>query len=145
MTYGFDHSAVVSEVFYEKTFIQQKIMGIALEKAFTECGGLVVASLLDWKIQHSLGVSKKDIDGISAQLALTEGADCAILLYATATGEWKGSLRSNRYVDAAALCQNFKGGGHVRAAGCTMYGEGEKCLQKLIGAARIQLEEQGLC
>ena len=41
--------------------------------------------------------------------------------------------------------QNFKGGGHVRAAGCTMYGEGEKCLQKLIGAARIQLEEQGLC
>jgi len=145
MTYGFDYPAIVREVFYEKTFTQQKLLGIALERARSEYGGLVIASLLDWKTQHSLGAAKKDIDGISAQLALTEGADCAILLYATATGEWKGSLRSNRYVDVAAICQNFRGGGHVRAAGCTMYGDGEKALEKLIGAAGDQLRKQGLC
>ncbi len=145
MTYGFDYPAIVREVFYEKTFVQQKLMGVALDRARTECGGLLVVSLLDWKTQKSLGATKKDIDGISAQLALTEGADCAILLYATGTGEWKGSLRSNRCVDVAALCQNFRGGGHVRAAGCTMYGDGEKALQKLIGAAADQLREQGLC
>lgn len=145
MTYGFDFPALVREVFYEKTYIQQKIMGIALEKARTECGGLIVASLLDWKTQRSIGADEKDINGISAQMALTEGADCSILLYATGTGEWKGSLRSNGHVDVAALCQNFRGGGHVRAAGCTMYGDGEEALQKLIGAAECQLREQGLC
>lgn len=145
MTYGFDYPSIVREVFYEKTFIQQKIMGIALERARSECGGLIIASLLDWKTQHSLGAGKKEIDGISAQLALTEGADCAILLYATGTGEWKGSLRSNRYVDVASICQNFRGGGHIRAAGCTMYGDGEKALQKLIEAAAVQLRERGLC
>ena len=48
-------------------------------------------------------------------------------------------------MDVAALCQNFRGGGHVRAAGCTMYGDGEKALEMLIEAAGKQLREQGLC
>ena len=35
---------------------------------------------------------------------------------------FKVSMRSNRYVDVSKVAAFFGGGGHVRAAGCTMGG-----------------------
>ena len=29
-------------------------------------------------------------------------------------------MRSKRYIDVAEICSNFGGGGHIRAAGCTI-------------------------
>ena len=42
-------------------------------------------------------------------------------------------------VDASALCAQFGGGGHARAAGCTLRGEGADCLQRLAAAAQEAL------
>ena len=36
-------------------------------------------------------------------------------------GEIKVSLRSKNYVDVSKVCAKFNGGGHVRAAGCTIF------------------------
>ena len=46
----------------------------------------------------------------------------AIFLYETAIQEFKVSLRSNGKVDVSRVASYFGGGGHVRAAGCTMQG-----------------------
>ena len=35
---------------------------------------------------------------------------------------YKVSMRSNQYVDVSQIATFFGGGGHVRAAGCTMQG-----------------------
>ena len=40
----------------------------------------------------------------------------------TRVQEYKVSLRSTEKVDVAAIASYFGGGGHVRAAGCTMLG-----------------------
>ena len=50
------------------------------------------------------------------------GAECTIFMYQTAAQEYKVSLRSKGKVDVARVAQIFEGGGHVRAAGCTMNG-----------------------
>ena len=57
-----------------------------------------------------------------SQLRNTTGVEVAIFLYETAIQEFKVSLRSNGRVDVSRVASYFGGGGHVRAAGCTMQG-----------------------
>lgn len=67
-------------------------------------------------------VGPKDLDGIVNQLQGIKGVDCAIFMYETGTLEYKVSMRSNGTVDVSEVAVKFGGGGHVRAAGCTMNG-----------------------
>ena len=90
MSYGFDHSAVIREVFFERTFLQARILGAALSGAETALSGKYIFCCFDREMMEKLGAERKDLDGISAQLLLTEGASL------------------------------FGGGGHVHAAGCTI-------------------------
>ena len=64
----------------------------------------------------------KHLDGIVSQLKNTRGVDCAIFMYEIGTMEYKVSLRSNEKVNVAEVAENFGGGGHARAAGCTVRG-----------------------
>ena len=64
----------------------------------------------------------KDFDGIVNQLRIVKGVECAIFMYQVGTLEYKISLRSCGAVDVAKVASYFGGGGHVRAAGCTMCG-----------------------
>ena len=68
------------------------------------------------------GVDKKDLDGIIDQLRQTKGVEVAIFLYEIDTQRYKVSLRSKNKVDVSKIASFFGGGGHVRAAGCTMEG-----------------------
>lgn len=68
------------------------------------------------------GVDGKDLDGIIDQLRLTEGVEVAIFIYETGAQEFKVSMRSRYLVDVSRIAAFFGGGGHVRAAGCTMSG-----------------------
>lgn len=67
-------------------------------------------------------VTSKDLDGIVNQLQGVKGVHCAIFMYETGTLEYKVSMRSDGKVDVSAVAMKFGGGGHVRAAGCTMNG-----------------------
>ena len=66
--------------------------------------------------------SAKDLDGIVNQLRVTKGVECAIFMYAIGNLEYKVSLRSCKYVDVSKVAAFFGGGGHMRAAGCTING-----------------------
>lgn len=47
-------------------------------------------------------------------------------------GGFKVSLRTNEYVNAAEACAIFGGGGHIRAAGCTIHFPLEQSKEKII-------------
>ena len=57
-----------------------------------------------------------------SQLRSVKDVECAIFMYETRVQEYKVSLRSTEKVDVAAIASYFGGGGHARAAGCTMLG-----------------------
>ena len=65
------------------------------------------------------------------QLLNIEGVDCAIFMYQTGVVEYKVSLRSNEKVNVAQVAAYFGGGGHVRAAGCTLSGTFHDCVNNL--------------
>lgn len=122
ISYGFDFSRLIDETFYEKTYVQNQILGRALLESILFMDGRCVVSLIDKKTMSFYQVQPHDLEGIVSQLRNTKGVECAIFMYQLDTLEYKVSLRSNGKVDVARVAAFFGGGGHIKAAGVTMQG-----------------------
>ena len=70
----------------------------------------------------------------------TKGVEVAIFLYETAIQEYKVSMRSNGAVDVSKIAVYYNGGGHVKAAGCTMQGSIHDVINNLTGHIARQLD-----
>ncbi len=136
--FGFDFSKLIEETFYQKTYVQNQILGRALLESILFMHGRCIVSSVDKKTMEFYGVDSKDLDGIVNQLRNTKGVDCAIFMYETDVLEYKVSLRSNDKVNVAKVAEYFGGGGHVRAAGCIMKGT----FHDVINNLSLHIEEQ---
>lgn len=122
LEFGFDFPSMIDETFYEKTYVQNQIMGRALMESILLMDKRVIVSHLDLQTMKFYGVTPKDMEGIVNQLRYTRGVDCAIFMYELEPMKYRVSMRSNGVVDCSIVCSFFAGGGHVRAAGCTIPG-----------------------
>ena len=113
ISFGFDFPKLIDETFYEKTYIQNQIMGRAVLESIRFLEGRCIVSMIDRKTMKFYQAEPKDLDGIVNQLRIVKGVECAIFMYETAPMEYKVSMRSNGNVDVAALAVKFGGGGQV--------------------------------
>jgi len=139
--FGFDFPRIVEETFYQKTYAQNQIMGRALLESVRFFDNRCIVSCVDKKTMDFYEVTSADMDGIVNQLRNIKGIDCAIFMYELATTQYKVSLRTTPAVDAAEVVKVFGGGGHARAAGCTMDGNYHDCVNNLSQYIARQLEE----
>ena len=130
---------IIDKTFYEKTYVQNQILGRCLMESILLMDGQVIVSYVPLEIQKFYGIGNSDMGGIIDQLRITKGVEVAILLKEANKREWKVSLRSNTKVDVSKISVNFGGGGHVRAAGCTMYGSAHDCINSLTKEIEKQL------
>lgn len=142
ISYGFDFPRLIQETFYQKTYVQAQIMGRALMESIRFLDGRCIVSVVDKKVMDFYEVGPQDMDGIVNQLRNIEGIDCSIFMYQTDVLEYKVSLRSGERVDVAEVASYFGGGGHVRAAGCTMRGTFHDCVNNLSLHIEKQLKSQ---
>lgn len=70
---------------------------------------------------NNANAKMEDTEGIISFIRDIDTVEVACLLKESKENEIKVSLRSKEYVDVAKICATFNGGGHVRAAGCTIY------------------------
>ena len=122
MEKGIQFGRIIDESFYRKTYLQNQIMGRAILESVSFLDGRCIFSVVKRKDMIFYGVESSDLDGIVDQLRITEGVECAIFLYETENHQYKVSMRSNEIVDVSKVASYFGGGGHIRAAGCTMSG-----------------------
>jgi len=140
ISYGFDFTRIIDETFYEKTYVQSQVMSEALLKSRLFMDGKCIVTSVDRVMMEAHGIGPKDLDGIVNQMRIVRGVECAIFLYQVSNEEYKVSMRSNHDVDVSAVATKFGGGGHVRAAGCTMQGEVSQIVEKLAEQIRKQLD-----
>ncbi len=120
--YDFDHYKLIEKTFFQKSYIQNQILGRALLESILFMDKRCVVSVIDRKTMEFYGATSKDLEGIANQLRYTRGVDCAIFMYEIGTQEFKISLRSGDKINVATVAKAFGGGGHERAAGLTMAG-----------------------
>lgn len=93
--------------------------------------GKVAYTYMTKKDMKELNVNRSDLEGIVENGRDVEGVEVSIFLYETDKG-FKASLRSNNYVNVSDICLLFNGGGHIRAAGCTIASDLEDAKAKIL-------------
>lgn len=141
MEKGIDFSRIVDETYYVKTYVQNQILGRALLESIVMLDGKIIFSAIKQKDMKFYGVEPKDLDGIVQQLRNTRGVEAAIFLYETGPQEFKVSMRSNGKIDVSSIACYFGGGGHVKAAGCTMMGSVYDVVNNLVKHMDKQLKQ----
>lgn len=135
---GINFSRIIDETFYQKTYVQNQVLGRTLMESILLLDGKIIMGRIRQKDMEFYGVGPKDLEGIVNQLRVTKGVQVAIFLHEIGNQEYKVSLRSNGPVDVSQVCAYFGGGGHVKAAGCTMHGT----LHDVVNNLTLHIEQQ---
>lgn len=138
MRHGMDCSKIINRTYYDKTYHQNQILGRALLESIRLLDGKVIFSAVRAKDMKFYGVGPADLDGIVQLLMSTTGTEAAIFLYETNVHEYKVSMRSREIIDVSVIASYFGGGGHVRAAGCTMQGS----IYDVVNNITLHMEKQ---
>lgn len=145
MEFDFPFFKIIEESFYQKTYRQNQILGRALMESLRFMDGRCIVSCVDKNMMQFYDVQPADLDGIVNQLRNIKGVNCAVFLYETGLMEYKVSMRSDEMVDVSKVAAYFGGGGHMRAAGCTMKGTVHDVINNLSLHIEKQLKEKGVC
>ena len=136
---GIDASKIVDETFYQKSYVQNQILGRTLMESILMMDGKVIVGVVRLKDMEFYGVTPKSLDGIVSQLRYTRGVEVAVFLYELEQGHYKISMRSNGKVNVSSIAGSLGGGGHVKAAGCEVSGEYHEVVEKLLKLIAAQL------
>ena len=139
IAYGFDFPKIIDETFYEKTYVQTLVCAKAVSESVRFMDGKCIFSVVDRAMMQFFGVGPKDLDGVINQLRIVKGVECAIFMYELDNMEYKVSMRSNGLVNVSVIASLFGGGGHVRAAGCTMKGTPHDVINNLSAQIALQI------
>lgn len=122
MEKGVPFDKIIDETFYQKSYIQNQILGRCLLESIMVLDGRCIVSAISQKTLEFYGAASKDLDGVIDQLRITKGVEVAILIHEIDTQQYKVSMRANGDVDVSKIAIYFGGGGHKKAAGCTLNG-----------------------
>jgi phosphoesterase RecJ-like protein len=85
-------------------------------------GGKVAWMVLDQPMLRKFQVENEETESFVNYARSIEGVEIGILFKELRANEIKLSWRSSTNVDVSKLAAKFGGGGHARAAGCTING-----------------------
>ena len=100
----------------------------------------IAYTYLTMQDQEKVGAGEGDHEGIVELGRDIEGVEVSIFIRETEKG-FKVSLRSNEYVNVSDVGMLFGGGGHPRAAGCTLNCSLEQAKERLVSEVKKHLHE----
>ncbi|MBC8590512.1 bifunctional oligoribonuclease/PAP phosphatase NrnA [Lachnospiraceae bacterium NSJ-29] len=102
---------------------------------FYEGNSIVTLKITKEMLKHA-GAKMEDAEGIISFIRKIESVEVACVLKEIEMNNIKISLRSKRDVDVALIAQSFDGGGHIRAAGCSINSNIEEAEKEIVGKIR---------
>lgn len=116
---GIDHSDINHRLFESKSHEQIKAEGFVASKLRTACRGRVAYAAIARREREALGVSLESLETAIDVVRSLAGVEVSFIVKEDDAGELRASLRSTGQ-NVAALARRLGGGGHVRAAGCSV-------------------------
>jgi phosphoesterase RecJ-like protein len=124
---------VLLEKHPEELAMQARILGTAARAA----GGRILTAVATREVLPP----GAEFERIVAALAFVRGVEVTLLFKEAAPDTWKLSLRSRGAVDVSVVARalDAQGGGHARAAGCTLLGGLAPCRERALAAVEAHL------
>ena len=119
MAHGIDHTAINVKLYQTIPMTKLKIQAAILQKAEFLFGGEVAVGYVTGQMLEEAGAVLDDAEGTIDMLRNIEGVEIAAFLKEKGEAV-KVSMRAKSYANVAEIVSVFGGGGHVKAAGCTL-------------------------
>lgn len=127
---------IISEALEQKPFALVKGMGEAMQTVEVLHDGKIAGLFLEQALTASLDSTEGFIDLVR----VIEGVDVAVLLKCKEEKLCRVSMRS-KATDVSRIAMQFGGGGHIRAAGCTLEMPFAEAKKAILAAIEKALEE----
>lgn len=114
---------IAEQVHEQKSYNSVRLLGEVLNTLQVGIDGKVAWGVLDQKMLGKYPVENEETESYVNYARSIEGVEVGILFKELIPNEIKLSWRSTSAVDVSKLAAHFGGGGHARAAGCTIYGQ----------------------
>jgi phosphoesterase RecJ-like protein len=136
---GIDIGELSQRIFDNTTYAKLKLTQKSIELLELHEGGKLSVVVLSQADMQTTGAKDEDCDGIVNLGRSIEGVEISLLVKEKNSDEVRINLRSKTYVDVSEIAAAFGGGGHKRAAGCTVKGTLQEVKEQLIKAVREKL------
>ena len=117
---GADLSRLNRAVYADRPFSTLALWGLMLAGIGQRCDGRIVFASMTAAMLQETGEMATASEGFVDLLASTKAADITVLFKEVDAGSTRVSVRTTERADAVAITAAFGGGGHARAAGCTV-------------------------
>lgn len=107
-------------VYADKPYATLALWGLMLATMDQRCDGRIVHASMTTRMLQETGEQPNASEGFVDLLGSTRAADITVLFKEADESNTRVSVRTTERADAVAITAAFGGGGHARAAGCSL-------------------------
>lgn len=131
---GIDCAEVNQKLFESKSLEQLRAQAAGISNLHLFENGQIAVITFPYALKAALDLSDEHLETLVDVARSLTGVKVAIAIRQPGTGgTFRVSTRSNCNYDVAALCAKFDGGGHKKAAGCTILAaDADEAMNKIV-------------
>lgn len=118
---GIDCAEINRRLFENKSLERLRAQSAAISNMELFADGKIAVVTFPYALKAALGLGDDDLGALVDIGRSLSGVEVALCIrQPLPEGKFRVSARSNGAYDVAELCRKFEGGGHAKAAGCTL-------------------------
>jgi len=139
---GIDSASINHRLFSSKTQKQLKAEGEAARRLNLYDGGRIAVTPIPYSVKYSFGLTDESMETVIEIPRSLMGVEVAVAIRQSENnGNFRASMRSVGDIDVSKVCAAFGGGGHKRAAGCSLEAQGiEDAERKIVAQIRAHIK-----
>ncbi len=133
---GFDASDINHKLFGIKSLTQMQVEHAGFERMNLYCGGRLAIITFPYDLKEQYGAVDETTETLIDVARGVKGVEVAVAIrQPTHENRFRVSMRSSTDFDVSEICMLYGGGGHRRAAGCTVVSDSILAAEMTIVAA----------
>ena len=137
---GADTYNIIQVFFETKTKTYAALERLALEGMRLYFSDRCAVICVTQDMYKRSGSNESETDRLANLPRQIEGVLVGVSMRELKDGSFKASVRTHGDIDASAICKRLGGGGHMGAAGCTLYGSKQQAINSLLKEIQAEID-----
>ena len=130
---GVDFVSINSALYDSKPFVQLRAEAMAIDNLEFYFDSRVASIIFSYSDKESIGAKDEHLETLIDIARSVEGVEVAFVVkQQQKNSSYRVSMRSVGEIDISSVCAKFGGGGHKRAAGCTIEADSIESAKNII-------------
>lgn len=135
------YSMINRNMFTVKSMGRMRLDRVLTDQLESYADGKCMLVCVTRELIEKYGIDEDELDGIAGFPLQVEGTEVSVVMKEREKNFFRVSMRSVDKVNVSEICQNFGGGGHIKAAGCSIEADADTAKKLLVEAVVKGMQE----